>query len=254
MKRNILILLTLFLSTAFCMAGELEEQVKKAYQDKDYTQAITLLETEIERAKTENGEESAELYYNLGNAYYRNNNVAKAILNYERAFLIDPADTDTRTNLQFLQTKIEDKFPEKDDFIIMSWLNAVQNLTSSNTWATIAIVLFIVFIGCLSAFFFGKGVIIKKAAFYAGIIVLVFLIFTNVFAYRQKSKVENRNQAIITSPSVPAYSSPNSSEKELFILHPGSKVKINKEDGDWVEVEIVSGDIGWIQKEKFEII
>ncbi|NDW08987.1 SH3 domain-containing protein [Dysgonomonas sp. 520] len=253
MKKYILLLLTVFFSAMLCMAETIEEQVKKAYDAKDYDTAISLLEDESEKRK-ESGLESADLYYNLGNAYFRDNNLGKAILNYERAALLNPSDREIKTNLEFAYTKIEDKFAERGDFFLMDGLNAVQNLAGTNMWATFSVVLFLLFVACLAVFFFVRNLFTKKAVFYAGIVIFIFLIFTNIFAYRQKSKIENKDMAIIISKSVPAYNAPNSSDKEIFVLNPGSKVRIKKEDGDWMEVEIISGDTGWIEQDKLEII
>ena len=253
MKKNIIFLFILIFSSSFCFAESIEAQVRSAYDAKDYDKAIILLEEEASKQK-ESGLESAQLYYNLGNAYFRDNNVGKAILNYERAALLAPNDKDIKVNLEFSNTKIQDKFTEKDTFFLMSGLNAVQNLFTSNDWANISIFLFIILTACLAVFFFMQHIVIKKVTFYIGIVVAILLICANIFSFRQKNKIENRQYAIILQKEVPAYNAPNSSYKESFILHSGSKVKINKEDGDWVEVEIISGAVGWVDKDALEII
>lgn len=229
------------------------EQAAKAYQDGDFRKAIELLETEI-KTQQEQGKVSPELFYNLGNAYFRVNEVPQALLNYERSLLYNPGDRDVRHNIEYAQTKIEDKILTADNFFLQMWFDGIQNQTTANNWAKWAITFFVIFIAALFLFFFSPKLNLKKAGFYTAIVCLVVVIFTNIFAYRQKSKIENRNTAIVMAGSAPVVSAPNTTSKELFILHAGTKVVINKIDGGWYEIEIANGSIGWIQKEKLEII
>lgn len=235
-------------------AANVGEQAQMEYQEGNFRKAIELLEAEIE-ARAAQGQVSSQLYYNLGNAYFRVNEFPEAILNYERAQLYAPGDRDIRHNIEYANTKIEDKILTADNFIFQIWFEAIQNLLPSNTWAVISIVLFLLFAGSLFLFFFSPRLSLKKAGFYAGIVALVLLICTNLFAVNQKSKIENRNTAIVMAGSAPVVSSPTSSgSKELFVLHAGTKVFINKADGNWYEIEIADGNIGWIQKEMIEVI
>lgn len=251
--KHLLVSIFIIISIFGLQAQNVAEQAQKAYQDGEFRTAIELFEKEIETAKAE-GKVSPELYYNLGNAYFRVNEVPKAILNYERAQLYDPGDRDIKHNIEYAQTRIEDKILVADNFFLSIWFQGVQDLQSSNAWAKLSVFLFILFIGTLVLFFFSPKLVFKKIGFYAGITLFVLLIFTNMFAVNQKDKVENRNTAIVMAGSAPVVSSPSTSSKELFVLHAGTKVVISKEDGDWLEIEIANGSIGWIQKSKLEII
>jgi len=194
-----LILLNIFilLSVIFkADAQNLPQDAVKAYQEEDYAKAVELFEAELKELK-EKGLESSVLYYNLGNAYFRENEIAKAILNYERANLINPGDRDIRHNLEFARTKTEDKIEGIDTFFLQSWFDGVQNLQSSNAWATLSVIIFFAFIICLGTFFFTRQILIKKITFYAVIISLILLILTNIFSFRLKSKILNRDTAII---------------------------------------------------------
>lgn len=224
-----------------------------AYNEGHFRRAIEILETEKD-AQLKNGLESSELYYNLGNAYFRLNELANARLYYEKALLIAPGDRDIQHNIDYLLTKTEDKILVADTFFLNTWFRAVLNLFGSNTWAVIAIALFIVFVASLVAFFFGRSILLKKTAFYIGIVSLVIVIFANVFAFKQKDKIENRDTAVIMVGSVPIVSSPDINSKELFILHAGTKVYITKEDRNWIEIEIDNGSVGWVQRDKIEVI
>lgn len=224
-----------------------------AYNDGHFRRAIEILEVEKD-AMLKDGLESAGLYYNLGNAYFRMNDLANARLYYEKALLIDPSDRDTRHNIDYLSTKIEDKILVADTFFLNIWFRAVQNLFASNAWAIIAVVFFLTLITGLVAFFFSRSVVIKKTAFYIGIVSLVIVIFANVFAFRQKDKIENRDSAVIMVGSASVVSSPDINSKALFVLHAGTKVYITKQDRNWLEIEIDNGSVGWIQRDKIEII
>jgi len=233
--------------------GSIAEEAQKEYEEGNFRKAIELLETEI-IAQKEKGKVSAQLYYNLGNAYFRVNEFPEAILNYERALLYDPGDRDIRHNIEYANTKIEDKILTADNFFLQIWLDGIQNLLPSNNWAVMSIVFFLLFMVCLFLFFFSSRLQIKKGGFYIGIVLFFLLIFTNLFAVNQKCKIENRDTAIVMAGSAPVVSSPTSTSKELFILHAGTKVVINKSDGSWYEIEIADGSVGWVQKNMIEII
>lgn len=251
--RKLMILFLIVFSISHLNAQSLSEQAQKAYQEGDFETAIGLYEKEIKTLEAE-GKVSAQLYYNLGNAYFRANEMPKAILNYERAQLYDPGDRDIKHNIKYANTKIEDRILNADTFFLSIWFESVQNFMSSAAWAKTAIVCFILLLISLVLFFFGKRLILKKAGFYLGIIFLVFTIFSNIFAFTQKSKLKNHNTAIIMVGSAPVVSSPTSNSNELFVLHEGTKVDIRKKDGDWFEIEIADGSVGWIQKSKLEVI
>jgi hypothetical protein len=225
----------------------------KAYQSEDYPKAIELFEKEAE-AQKKKGLESADLYYNLGNSYFRENELAKAILNYERAILLEPGDADIRHNLAFARTRIEDKIVGVDTFFLQSWFDSIQNLQSSNDWARMSIVLFLLFVAALSVFFFTRRITLKKVAFYSGLVLFIVLIFTNIFAVRLKNRILERHTAIITAGAVPVKNSPDVNSRELFILHSGTKVTVNKTDGAWLEIEIDNGNVGWLTRDKLEVI
>lgn len=224
-----------------------------AYNEGLFRETIEILEKEKE-TQLANGKESAELYYNLGNAYFRVNDLAHARLNYERALLLDPGDRDTRHNIEYMMTRIEDKILVADTFFLNTWVRVVQNLFSSNAWAIIGAVLFIIFILSLVVFFFTRNIIAKKSAFYAGIVSILIVLLANVFAFKQKGKIEHRDTAVIMVGSVSVLSSPDINSKELFILHSGTKVEITKEDRNWYEIEVDNGSVGWVQKEKLGVI
>lgn len=228
-------------------------EAEAAYRNMDFATSIKLYEAEIAQNK-KNNQESAELYYNLGNAYFRDNQVAKAIVNYERALLLNPGDNDIRHNLRFAKTRIEDKIDSADNFFINKWIRGLQNLYSANTWAIIGVVFFILFIFAVGLYMISARLILRKVSFYVGIVLFFIVVVTNVFAFKQKRKIVNRSTGIVMSPSVSIYTSPDAHSQELFRLHEGAKVKLKREEGRWIEIMIANGSVGWLQKKNIETI
>ena len=249
MKKYIFLLLFV-LTIGNLSAQTLVEQANEAYLASDYSKAARLYEQAIQ----ENGQ-SAAVYYNLGNAYFRLNKTALSLLNYERALLLDPSNKDIRANLAFVQSKKTiDKIEPVDDFFLAEIFNNVRDLYSTNQWSRIAIACFLIFVGCLFLFFFSRRIVLKKIGFYAGLSFLILCLSANIFAYNQKQKLTHRNTAIIFSPTTTLKSSPDNSGTDLFILHEGTKVTVKNKFGEWNEIETADGNVGWIKSTEIEII
>lgn len=234
-------------------ASASESDADAAYREQNYVESIKLYEAQVVRNRSIN-QESAQLYYNLGNAYFRDNQIAKAIVNYERALLINPGDSDIRHNLRFAKTRIEDKIDSADSFFINKWVRSLQNLYSANTWAIIGVVLFTLFIVAIGVYMISLQLSMRKISFYVGIVLFFAVVITNVFAFQQKRKITNRSTAIVMSASVSVYTSPDAHSQELFRLHEGAKVTIKREEGRWIEIVIANGSVGWLQKMNVEVI
>ncbi|WP_102409493.1 tetratricopeptide repeat protein [Parabacteroides bouchesdurhonensis] len=235
-------------STAFAQTTAIKE-AEEAYTKEDYNKAIDLYENILKS----NGE-SAEIFYNLGNAYYKAGKIAPAILNYERALVLDPGDTDARFNLQLARQKSVDKIEPVENFFLTDWFDTIQNTAAADSWARIGIVCFIFFIGCVILFFFSRWIRLKKVGFYLGLVLLVMVIFANIFAKNQKDELVNRKHAIVFTPTVTVKSSPDASGTDLFILHEGTKVSVKSTLGDWSEIELEDGNIGWMPSKDIEKI
>jgi len=255
MKKTTYIYRLLFIVVLQCVAWSAfaqEESIKQAetaYTQEDYNKAIELYE---EVLKT-NGP-SAEIYYNLGNSYYRANMIAPAILNYERALLLDPGDADIRFNLQMARQKTVDRIEPIGEFFLVRWFESIQNMGAADSWAKLGIVAFLFFIGCLLLFFFSRWIRMKKVGFYFGFIFIIIVIFANIFASNQKNELVNRTDAIVFSATVTVKSSPDASGTDLFILHEGTKVSIKSRLGEWFEIELEDGNVGWMPGKDIEII
>ena len=253
MKQNIgnKIIGILILCGMYVAVSAQEADIKAAetaYASEQYDKAIELYESVLK-----NYGDSYELFYNLGNSYYKTGQTANAILNYERALLIKPGDSDVRFNLEMAKQQT-DKIEPLQDFFLKKWFRSVQNLIAVDSWATVGIVCFVLFICCLVLFFFSKWMRLKKLGFYFGIILFIVVIFANVFAYNQKNELLNRRGAIVFTPTVTVKSSPDNSGTDLFVLHEGTKVFIRSSVGDWHEIALEDGNVGWINKKDITVI
>lgn len=220
-----------------------------AYMRNDFASAIQIYEALLKKG------EAAEVYYNLGNSYYKADDIAKAILNYERALLLQPGNNDIRANLDVARSKTVDKMESVPEIFFISWTKALIYSMSVNTWAILGIVCFILLIISLYFFIFSKQIVWKKAGFVMGIIFLVIVVLANAFAAEQKEDLLNRDKAIIMNPSVTVRSTPNESGTSLFVLHEGSKVSIKDASmKDWKEIRLEDGKVGWVPTSSIEII
>jgi len=243
-------LIIAFLALSFGLSAQesVLKDAETAYSNGDFTHAAELYEDVL---KTYG--DSYTVYYNLGNAYYKAGKIASAILNYERALLINPADKDLRHNLAVARLRT-DKIDPVEDFFLVKWFQAVQNLFGVDTWAIIGLVSFILFIACLTLYFFSKRMVLKKSGFYLGVVLLILVIAANVFAWNQKRALLNRNGAIVFASTITAKSSPDNSGTDLFVLHEGTKVFIRSAVGEWNEIELENGNVGWIRQKDIEKI
>ena len=220
-----------------------------AYMRNDYASAIQIYENLLKRG------EAAEIYYNLGNSYYKADDIAKAILNYERALLLQPGNADIRANLEVARSKTIDKVVPTPEIFFVSWTKSLINSLSVDVWAKLGVAFFILLIVSLYLFFFSKQIVWKKTGFIAGMTFLVLVILSNVFAAQQKRELENRDAAIVLSPSVTVRSTPSESGTSLFILHEGHKVEVKDNTmREWKEIRLEDGKVGWVPSSAIEVI
>ena len=225
-------------------------QADSAYINNDFASAIHLYENILA-----NQGESADIYYNLGNSYYKMDNIAKAIVNYEKALVLNPGNGDIRFNLELAQSKTVDKVTPMSEVFLITWFKSLTNTMSEKGWAKMGIVTFILMLLCLTLYFFGKKIALKKIGFIAALCLLLVCILSNVFASSQKSKAQSHSTAIIMAPSVTVKSTPNEGGTDLFILHEGRKVNIKDNTmREWKEIQLEDGNAGWVPASVIEII
>lgn len=219
------------------------------YKKGNYQQAIRDYEELLKKGP------SVELYYNLGNAYYRTDNITRAVLNYERALLLSPGDEDIRFNLQMARSKTIDKITPKSEMFFVTWYKSLVNFTSIDGWANTAIISIAIALLLILCYLFGKKILIRKAGFYGAIFFVVLFMSSNIFAYEQRRILTRRTGAIITAASAPLKKTPVANSEYNTIIHEGSRVEIIDDTmKDWKLVELEDGREGWIQSSQMERI
>ena len=224
-------------------------EADSAYVRGQYQQAIAQYEELLKQGAC------ADLYYNLGNAYYRTENIPEAVLNYERALLLSPGDRDIRFNLQIARSKTFDKIVPESEMFFVTWYRSLVSLMSVDGWANTALVALALTIILLLVYLFSEKLWLRKAGFFGGVALLVLFVVANIFAWQQKEELLHRKGAIIFAPAVTVKSTPAANGTDLFILHEGTKVDIT--DGsmkDWKEIRIADGKEGWIESKHIRVI
>ena len=200
------------------------------------------------------GYRSANLDYNIGNAYFKLNNIPSAILFYERAYLLKPADENINYNLQIARTLNVDRFQEIPELFFVKWYNFVSLFLSTNSWAKVSITSFILFLLLLSLYIYSPRHRYKVIGFWLAIFFIIMSLTSLAFTARNKSLVYDSHKAIISSPVVSGKSSPDKSGNDLFVLHEGTKVTIEDEVGEWYEIRLSDGNKGWVPLNSITVI
>lgn len=220
-----------------------------AYSAGEYATAIDL----YERLLTDG--ESAVLYYNLGNAYYKMDDMSHAILNYERALRLNPSDKDVRFNLDLARSKTIDRVNDRVEIFFVRWFRSLTSLLSLDGWARVAIVTFLLFLFAVALFVFGRKRSLRKTSLILALILLLLTVCANGIGYGQKRRLNNHTEAIVMDPSVIVRSTPSSSGTELFVLHEGRKVTITDDAMQaWKQIALEDGNVGWIETKSLTVI
>lgn len=249
MKRLLNILLALlFTSTLFAQA-DLLQKANELYVKEQFTESI-----EVYNQILKTNLESPEVYFNLGNAYYKTSQYPLAILNYERAKLLSPDDEDIEFNLQVANQFVVDSIQELPGIFITRWWESLVNSQTTDNWALISIISFLIFLTLSGLYFFARSGNLRRTAFWTACLLLTFSILSWSFAASQKSRLVDHTFAIVMQPTVTIKSSPSEKGTNLFVVHEGLKVKITDKLGDWLEVRLADGKKGWLETQSIEKI
>lgn len=222
----------------------------EAYSDGRWTEAI-----DDYRMISDSGLESAALYCNTGDAYFKDGNTPMAILFYERALKLDPSYDDARYNLDLLNGSIQDRIDPVPELILKTWARNLCYITDSDTWAALFLVFSAVFLALILVFLLAATVGARRAGFFGGIAALLLALAALSFSSWQKNDYMKADEAIIMRPVTSVKSSPSGeSSTDLFILHEGTKVKLIDQVGNWTNIELADGRQGWIAMDDIEII
>ena len=241
MRKVIYILFLVALSVSG-KANDLLQKAEKAYETRQYKKAIESYEQLVK-----DGYVSSELFYNLGNSYYRNNQLGKAIYNYERAKKLDPNDDDIRNNLKLAYSKTIDKIEVKENFFVNAVKTNVLSSFTTTSWAWLSIAACASFFLFLYLFIAGPSVTVKRISFFTALVLLV-AFFVVYFLGNSARKARQENSfAIITAPLSKVYTEPTPASASKFSLHEGTRVRIVEMDTDWILIKLENGNEGWIR-------
>ena len=220
-----------------------------SYQKLDYENSIHQYEQLIKNKSI-----SEEVYFNLGNSYFKAGNFAKAILNYERAKKLDPDDEDINFNLKIASLKVVDKIESVPEIFYKKWINQFSIFLPPDTFSIILIILVWMLFASAAFYVAAHSVIGKKISFVFIVIIFCLTCVGGVMAARSHAIARIDKQSIIMSASVYIKSSPDEKGNDLFILHEGTKIDVLDELNNWIKIRIANGSVGWMKSEEMEII
>jgi len=242
---RIFLAIILFFSLSFAKADDnqiLVDEANKVYNEGSFEQATELYEKVIE-----NGYESAEVYYNLGNAFFKQNKFAAAILYYEKAKKLEPNDEDINFNLNIVNNRIVDKIETVPELFYIQWWNSLIYALTVDQWGMLSAVFFILLLLMALIFLLTRIIWLKKVSFWFGLLFLISSVSTYALANQKFNSFKKDHEAIVFTPTVTVKSSPTESSIDLFVIHEGTKVELLDNVGDWYEISIANGSVGWIK-------
>jgi tetratricopeptide (TPR) repeat protein len=251
MKKLITFIIAIF-AVVFSFAATTDsvlDSANVAYKKGDFEKASKIYENILTC-----GLESAEVYYNLGNSYFRLKNIPKAIINYERAKLLAPDNDDINFNLSLCNSFIIDKVNLLPEFIVYTWFKKLTNSLSINQWAIFSLSFFALSLLFILFFLFSGVAVWRKFFLWFGAFFLIITIGTTIIALKARSEIVNNHFAIVTASVTTAKSSPDDASTDLFIIHEGTKILVNEDLDDWSEIKLLDGSVGWIKSKDYEKI
>ena len=277
MKRIFIILSLIILSTVVCFAqaespaeqsaaqnteqtstealpssnnpDELWQIANTAYNAGNYAQA-----EECYTRIVEQGLHSAALYYNLANAHFKQDELGKAMLYYNRALRLRPNDEDIRHNLEYAEQSTKDSIEEIPEFFLKTWIKSLRGALSCTVWSILSLLMLVAALACGLLYLLAQRLSLRKIGFYLMTVTALLFVVTTAFAWSERNMLVERSEAIIMNSAVSIKSSPDRSATELFVLHEGTKVTIGETIDGWAEVRIADGRKGWIEQERIERI
>ena len=229
--------------------GELFSQATEHYNKREFSEAI-----ENYKQILENGEHSAELYFNLANCHYKLNNIGPSIYYYEKALLLNPNDGEVKNNLKYAQNMRLDAVEEMPQTEISKAYSSIINLFSFDGWSYLSVVLMGLFVLGYLAYYFLRSASQKRIAFITSVFSLILGVVAILMAYLQYQEYKSNNPAIVFAKEVKITSEPNEQSETVFILHEGTKVNVLDKLNDWQKIKIADGQTGWIKNENVKLL
>ena len=240
------LLLTIFLASKISFASEAQDLMKQGnefFQDKQYDKAVDAYQNIIHL-----GYEGTSLYYNLGNAYYREGKIGMAILYYEKAHRLSPGDDDVNHNLVIANTKTIDKIDTLPQFFLFQWWESLLAMFTLSGWTTLTYIFYLLLLASIGLYFFAKKSSMQRYSFFSGLISALLLIIAAVFLLVNLNRRLNIKEAIVIQPTATVKLAPDPSSNDAFIIHEGLKVRETDHVENWVKIRLQDGKEGWIQQ------
>lgn len=244
MKKLILLVFLLAGFAGFSQNEGLFEEANTAYQQGDYDQAVSKYKEILD-----NGETSAEVFYNLGNAYYKLNRVAPSIYYYEKALQLKPGDEDIQNNIEFARNMAIDDIEEVEQTGISQWVNGLISVFGFSTWAILGIVFSVLFVILFLFYYFSHRPLYKRILFGVAMASILLCIIFVIFAFQQQAYIQDNQFAIIFSEEAEVRDEPNLRGDSSFELHEGTKARVMEDYQEWSRIELANGAQGWIKTE-----
>ncbi len=244
MKKLIFLLTLLVGLMGTAQNSQLFDAANDAYAKGDYEVAIERYEKILS-----NGQTSAALHYNLGNSYYKQNEIASSIYHFEKALHLKPGDSDIRNNLTFAKNMAIDAIGEEENTGFKGILDNSTAAFSASGWGWVAIFCMLVFVIFFLVYYFSIKTMTKRLLFIGAMFFLVLAVSSVIIAVTKQDFQQESSYAIIFSEEVGIKNEPSPRSDEVFILHEGAKVKITEEFQDWVEIELPNGSSGWMTRD-----
>jgi tetratricopeptide (TPR) repeat protein len=245
-----LIIILLFSSFSFSQEAVIQfEQANQFYRSGEFTRAAQMYDLVVK-----NGFESSELYYNLGNSYFKLQNIPASILNFERAKKFSPNDEDINYNLRLANLRVVDKIEPMPRLFFLNWWSSFMNLLSSDGWSIVGIILIWICAASGSLIFISRSITMQRIMFIITFIALISSAVAFIGIFQRHNIEQNEQWAIVFTQSVPVKSAPDKQSTDLFILHEGVKVEFLDAVGEWRKIRLADGKIGWLPSGDVQII
>ncbi len=223
-------------------ANTLFEKANAFYAKSQYKEATTAYQQLIDE-----GYQSVPLYFNMGNASFKNGDIPSALLYYEKAHKLAPGDDDINFNIRFANLRTTDKVDEAPEFFLYRWWEAIMLSFSISSWSAIGIVFILLGSAALTVYFFANSVVLKKATFFTSMLLFILFALTFFIAAKQTAYFEGHRQAIIFTSSVNVKNAPVDRSNNLFVIHDGTKVNVLDNNNGWFKISLANGNVGWIK-------
>jgi len=240
--KNIIFIIS-FLVSCFSIAQneQLFEQANTLYNEGKYQEAINNY-----LKISESGEHSASLYFNLGNSYYKLNQIAPSIYYYEKALLLAPGDTDIKNNLLYAQNMTVDAIDALPQTGFSRIFQKIIGKLSYNSWGILSILFMVLFVTGFLLYYFSVYQEKKRLFFIISMFCLLISLLSLSFSFSQYNYIQNQDPAIVFAKEIGVNAEPNNRSEEVFVLHEGTKVNVEDEMDDWKKITLADGKTGWL--------